>query len=261
MLEAIFDAGDVLKKDEEALRKAAALSALVYNEKDGAYWFKYFRVTNQADKKGQMVELGGSAVNNLADNLQLFGMVPGSTNIFAATYTVFAEIVKSQYPKLMPAYYPVADILDTSFVKEIAGGGQKASAAQADLATFTGERVKQVVSRRSWDIKFASGSNKFLPEAQTQLRAMFKDLVVASGTVVEVHGHTDNVGSVDKNQKLSESRAFAVKKWLEEQSSANFPEGRVKVFAHGSAEPIEANDTAEGRAKNRRVEIVLGLSQ
>ena len=261
MLEAIFDAGDVLKKDEEALRRAAALSALVYNEKDGAYWFKYFRVTNQADKKGQMVELGGSAVNNLADNLQLFGMVPGSTNIFAATYTVFAEIVKSQYPKLMPAYYPVSEILDTSFVKEIAGGGQKASAAQADLPTFTGERVKQVVSRRAWDIKFASGSNKFLPEAQTQLRAMFKDLVVASGTVVEVHGHTDNVGSVDKNQKLSESRAFAVKKWLEEQSSANFPEGRVKVFAHGSAEPLEANDTAEGRAKNRRVEIVLGLSQ
>jgi len=261
MLEATFDAGDVLKKDEEALRKAAALSALVYNEKDGAYWYKYFRVTTQADKTGQQVELGGSAVNNLADNQQLFGMVPGSTNIFAATYTVFAEIVKSQYPKLMPTYYPVAEILDTSFVKEIAGGAQKASAAQADLATFTGDRVKQVVSRRSWNIKFASGSNKFMPEAQTQLRAMFKDLVVASGTVVEVHGHTDNVGSVDKNQKLSESRAFAVKKWLEEQSSANFPEGRVKVFAHGSAEPLEANDTAEGRAKNRRVEIVLGLSQ
>jgi outer membrane protein OmpA-like peptidoglycan-associated protein len=261
MLEATFDAGDVLKKDEDALRRAAALSALVYNEKDGAYWYKYFRVVNQADKKGQQVELGGSAVNNLADNQQLFGMVPGSTNIFAATYTVFAEIVKSQYPKLMPAYYPVGDILDTSFVKELAGGAQKATAAQADLATFTGERVKQVVSRRAWDIKFASGSNKFLPEAQTGLRAMFKDLVVASGTVVEVHGHTDNVGSVEKNQKLSESRAFAVKKWLEEQSSANFPEGRVKVFAHGSAEPLEANDTAEGRAKNRRVEIVLGLSQ
>jgi len=161
----------------------------------------------------------------------------------------------------MPTYYPVADILDTSFVKELVGGAQKATAAQADLPAFTGERVKQVVSRRAWDIKFASGSNKFLPEAQTQLRAMFKDLVVASGTVVEVHGHTDNMGSVDKNQKLSESRAFAVKKWLEEQSSANFPEGRVKVFAHGSAEPLEANDTAEGRAKNRRVEIVLGLSQ
>ena len=259
MLEATFDAGDVLKKDEEALRKAAALSALVYNEKDGAYWHKYFRVVSQTDKQGIQVELGGSAVNNLADNLQLFGMVPGSTNIFAATYTVFAEIVKSQYPKLVPSYYPVADVLDTSYVKDVSEASKKNT--QADLPTFTGERVKQVVSRRSWDIKFATGSNKFMPEAQSQLRSMFKDLVVAGGTVVEVHGHTDNVGSVEKNQQLSESRAFAVKKWLEEQSSANFPEGRVKVFAHGSTEPRESNDTAVGRAKNRRVEIVLGMAQ
>jgi len=259
MLEAVFDAGDALKSDEEALRRAAALSALVYNEKDGPYWYKYFRVVTQADKQGIQVELGGSAVNNLADNLQLFGMVPGSTNIFAATYTVFAEIVKSQYPKLVPSYYPVADILDTSYVKAVSEGSKKTT--QADLPTFTGERVKQVVSRRSWDIKFATGSNKFLAEAQAQLRSMFKDLVVAGGTVVEVHGHTDNVGSVEKNQQLSESRAFAVKKWLEEQSSTNFPEGRVKVFAHGATEPREANDSAEGRAKNRRVELVLGLAQ
>ncbi|HEX7597598.1 MAG TPA: OmpA family protein, partial [Polyangia bacterium] len=258
MLNAIFDAGDVLKKDEDALRKAAALSALVYNEKDGPYWFKYFSVVTQTDKKGLSVELGGSAVNNLADNMQLFGLVPGSTNIFAATYTVFGDVVKSQYPKLVPSYYPVAEILDTSFVKALAEGSRKET--KADLPTFTGERVKQVVSRRSWDIKFASGSNKFMPEAQSDLRAMFKDLIVASGTIVEVHGHTDNVGSVEKNQKLSESRAFAVKKWLEEQSATNFPEGRVKVFAHGSAEPREANDTAEGRAKNRRVEIVLGTA-
>lgn len=259
MLEATFDAGDVLKNDEDALRRAAGLSALVYNEKDGAYWYKYFRVVNQADKQGIQVELGGSAVNNLADNLQLFGMVPGSTNIFAATYTVFAEIVKSQYPKLVPSYYPVADVLDTSYVKDLSDASKKNT--QADLPTFTGERVKQVVSRRAWDIKFATGSNKFLPEAQTQLRSMFKDLVVAGGTVVEVHGHTDNVGLVEKNQQLSESRAFAVKKWLEEQSSTNFPEGRVKVFAHGATEPREANDTADGRAKNRRVEIVLGMAQ
>jgi len=172
---------------------------------------------------------------------------------------VFAEIVKSQYPKLVPSYYPVADILDTSYVKAVSEGSKKTT--QADLPTFTGERVKQVVSRRSWDIKFATGSNKFLAEAQAQLRSMFKDLVVAGGTVVEVHGHTDNVGSVEKNQQLSESRAFAVKKWLEEQSSTNFPEGRVKVFAHGATEPREANDSAEGRAKNRRVELVLGLAQ
>ena len=172
---------------------------------------------------------------------------------------MFGDIVKSQYPKLVPSYYPVAEILDASLVKELAAaGGASGGVAEADLPKFSGERIKQVVSRRSWDIKFATGSAKFKPDALTDLKMLFKDLVVASGTIVEIHGHTDDQGSVDKNQRLSEERAFAVKKWLEDQSNANFPAERTKVFAHGSTEPLDSNSTSEGRAKNRRVEIVLG---
>ncbi len=62
-------------------------------------------------------------MNNLADNLQLFGLAPGSINVFGATYTVFGNIVKSQYPQLVPAFYPVDQILDTSYVKELAAAG------------------------------------------------------------------------------------------------------------------------------------------
>jgi len=259
MLKATFEAGDMIKHDDEALRRATALSALVYKEKDPAYWYKYFHVVTQADAQGLNVELGGSSVNNLADNVQLFGLAPGSANIFAATYTVFGDIVKSQYPKLVPSYYPVAEVLDASLVKELAAaGGASGGVAEADLPRFTGERIKQIVSRRSWDIKFATGSAKFKPDALTDLKTLFKDLVVASGTIIEIHGHTDDQGSVDKNQRLSEERAFAVKKWLQDQSNANFPAERTKVFAHGSTEPLDSNSTSEGRAKNRRVEIVLG---
>jgi OOP family OmpA-OmpF porin len=258
MLRAIFEGGDLIKKDDDALRRAAALSALVYKEKDTDYWYRYFRPVVQKDAQGLTVELGGSAVNNLADNLQLFGLAPGSTNAFAATYTVFGDIVKSQYPKLVPTYYPVADILDTTLVKELAGGGGTTGAGEADLPKFTGERIKQVVSRRSWDIKFATGSAKFKPDAIADLRVLFNDLVVAGGTIVEVHGHTDDQGSPEKNQRLSEERAFAVKKWLQGQSETSFPDARIKVFAHGSTQPLDSNATATGRAKNRRVEIVLG---
>jgi outer membrane protein OmpA-like peptidoglycan-associated protein len=259
MLKGIFEAGDMIKHDDEALRRAAALSALVYKEKDAAYWYKYFHVVTQSDAQGLSVELGGSAVNNLADNVQLFGLAPGSANIFAATYTVFGDIVKSQYPKLVPSYYPVSEVLDASLVKELAAAaGAAGGVAEADLPKFTGERIQQVVSRRAWDIKFATGSAKFKPDAVNDLKAMFKDLVVASGTIVEIHGHTDDQGSVDKNQRLSEDRAFAVKKWLQDQSNANFPAERIKVFAHGSTQPLDSNSSAEGRAKNRRVEIVLG---
>jgi outer membrane protein OmpA-like peptidoglycan-associated protein len=258
MLRAIFEGGDMIKHDDEALRRAAALSALVYKEKDGAYWYKYFHPVTEQDAKGMTVDLGGSAVNNLGDNQQLFGLLPGSTNLFAATYTVFGDIVKSQYPKLVPSYDPVSQILDASLVKELAAGG---ATSEADLPRFTGERVHQVVSRRSWDIQFATGSAKFKPEALAQLKAMFNDLVVAGGTIVELHGHTDDQGTPDKNQRLSEDRAFAVKKWLQAQSMVNFPDARIKVFAHGSTEPLDSNSTAEGRAKNRRVEMILGTGK
>ena len=264
MLDAIFLAGDQIKLNDDALRRAASISALVYGEKDAAYWYKYFRVQTEKDSQGLTVELGGSAVNNLADNLQVFGLTPGSTNLFAATYTVFGNIVSSQYPNLMPTFDPAEQIMDTSYVRDLQSGAQAQghSGGEADVAKFSpSEKIKTVVSRRSWDIQFATGSAQFTPQALGQLKLLFNDLVVAGGTLVEIHGHTDNQGTVDNNQKLSETRAFAVKEWLEKQSPTNFPDGRIKVFAHGMSQPLAANSAADGRAKNRRVELVLGTSE
>ena len=65
------------------------------------------------------VELGGSTVNGLAENVQLFGL-GGKTNYFAATYTTFADIVKSQYPQLLPGYDPVDQVVDLSYLKALA---------------------------------------------------------------------------------------------------------------------------------------------
>jgi outer membrane protein OmpA-like peptidoglycan-associated protein len=212
------------------------------------------------DKQGIDVELGGSSVNNLADNLNLFGLAEGSTNVFAATYTVFGNVVKSQYPDLMPSFYPVEQILDTSYVQALVQ--KEAPKTEPDLPKFEAQaKVEQVVSRKAWDIQFETGSAKFTPMAEDNLKQLLNDLVIAGGTLVEVHGHTDNVGNVDKNMQLSEDRAFAVKKWLEAQSAANFPQGRVKVFAHGPTQPLESNGSPAGRAKNRRVEIVLGTAK
>ena len=89
---------------------------------------------------------------------------------------------------------------------------------------------------------------------------MLKDLLVAGSTAVEIHGHTDSVGDANANMQLSEARAFAVKQWLEGQSSLSFPEGRVRVFTHGQQNPVAPNSTDEGRAKNRRVEVVIGTT-
>jgi len=261
MLKAMFDGADQVKGVAGALHHAAGVSTAVYAEKntDASYWEKYFIGVTERDKQGILVDLGGSTVNNLADNLQIFGLAPGSANLFAATYTVFGDIVVSQYPDLVPNYPKVKEILDTSYLQAVAG--RSTSTTPAEARTFSAsEPVRDVVSRKSWHINFDTGKATFSGSANNDLNQLLRDLLVAGGTAVEVHGHTDNVGSVDANQKLSEERAFAVKSWLEQQSSSNFPSGRVRVFAHGSTNPVAPNSTPEGRAQNRRVDIVLGTT-
>lgn len=73
-------------------------------------------------------------------------------------------------------------------------------------------------------------------------------------TFVEVAGHTDNTGSHDLNQVLSEQRANAVSSYLRR---VGVHPGRLIAIGYGESQPIATNRTPEGRAKNRRVEITL----
>lgn len=71
--------------------------------------------------------------------------------------------------------------------------------------------------------------------------------------IVEIDGYTDNVGDKAANQKLSEERANSVMNWLVEHG---VDRSRLSAKGFGEAHPIASNDTADGRAKNRRVELV-----
>lgn len=259
MLNGIMKGGDAVKSSKKALDFAAQVSAKVYNEESASYWLKYFNPVTEPDKQGITVSLGGSYVDNLADNLLLFGLVPGSSDLLAATYSKFGDVVVQQYPELIPSYPPISEVRDLSYLKDISGNAA-ATAVETQkpkYETTSPTASRAVVGRRSWNIQFESGKAAFTPEAQQTLNELARELLVAGGTLVEVHGHTDNMGSADKNQQLSEDRAFSVKQWLMGQSSVNFPSERVSVHAHGATNPIASNATAEGRAKNRRVEVVL----
>ena len=79
------------------------------------------------------------------------------------------------------------------------------------------------------------------------------DLLSKDATLkLEVQGHTDNVGSDAYNQTLSEARARAVVDWLTKHGTA--PD-RLTAKGYGQTVPVADNNTDEGRAKNRRVEI------
>ncbi len=267
MLSAAFEETARLKADDGELRRAAAVSALLYHDKDEAakaeYWYKYFKGTVERDKTGLQVELGGSRVNSLADNCFLYGLqdcAPGSANLFAATYTAFGNIVVAQYPNLVPSYPPVAKILNTSFIEELARTSATPVAA-AEVPTFEASRpVTVTISKRLVSIEFNSGSTTFRPDAYRVLADVEQQALVAGTLAIEIHGHTDSMGNPSANRILSQERALAVKQWLQNRSPANFSDARVRSFGHGDENPIASNTTVEGRAKNRRVEIVLGTT-
>lgn len=72
---------------------------------------------------------------------------------------------------------------------------------------------------------------------------------------VVVEGHTDSYGSDRKNMELSQERASSVKQYL--LANMNLDPTKVKAFGYGETKPIASNDTKEGRAKNRRIDLII----
>lgn len=258
MIVGISEAGDQIKTYPDALNKAGELSAKVYGEQDGNYWVKYYRGVQQTDAQGNLVALGGSKVHNLADNLELFGLGENKTNIYASVYKVFGDIVSSLYPEYVKTYPDINSILDLSYISNVKA--KTSNITSADKVSYTNNgQFSQTVAKRAWSIEFETGSANFTSQALTVLQDLYNQLNIASGLQVEVFGHTDNTGTASGNDALSQARADAVKNWLQQQSPSNYPNSRfVQVKGKGQSEPIADNSTSAGKAKNRRVEIVMG---
>lgn len=101
---------------------------------------------------------------------------------------------------------------------------------------------------------FATGKTQILPESEQALDELANFMKKHAGVEVRITGHTDNVGSDQANQILSEGRANAVRDALIERGVAG---KRIAAEGKGEREPIADNATEEGRAKNRRVEFTI----
>lgn len=101
-------------------------------------------------------------------------------------------------------------------------------------------------------VSFASGGDKLSSSAQGALKAIAASLVAYPTMVVEVGGHSDSQGPESANLKLSQRRANAVRDYLIAQG---VPGNRLVAEGYGEFQPIADNKTADGRAKNRRVEF------
>lgn len=119
----------------------------------------------------------------------------------------------------------------------------------------------QVINRGSYlqvvmpeGILFATGSAAVSGAAQNDLYAVARNLKQYPNSLVEVVGHTDNTGSAALNADLSQRRAQSVAGIL---SAAGVSSSRLVARGAGFSQPVASNDTAAGRAQNRRVEILI----
>lgn len=108
-------------------------------------------------------------------------------------------------------------------------------------------------------INFAYNSANVQPQFRATLDKVASVLADYPQTYIDVYGHTDSTGSDAYNQDLSERRATSVADYL---SSHGVQAARIATRGFGETQPIETNDTEQGRAANRRVEIkVVPISQ
>jgi outer membrane protein OmpA-like peptidoglycan-associated protein/tetratricopeptide (TPR) repeat protein len=124
-------------------------------------------------------------------------------------------------------------------------------AVKADLET---KEVKVGESYALRNLYYATASADLKPESQIVIDEFAEFLKANPSIVVEIQGHTDNVGNANDNLALSSNRAYTVQEKLEEKGISG---ARIKAQGFGASKPIADNSTEGGRARNRRTEFVI----
>jgi outer membrane protein OmpA-like peptidoglycan-associated protein len=104
------------------------------------------------------------------------------------------------------------------------------------------------------DVLFDTAKYTLRPAAREKLARVSGIVLSHPGLKIEVEGHTDNVGSDEYNQKLSDQRANAVREYL---LSQGLQSSSLTARGFGETTPVASNDTGSGRQQNRRVELVV----
>jgi len=254
MIIALAQAGDQVRSFNDAKAFAAKVSADVYNEKDANYWLKYYNGVKETDVQGLKVNLGGSAVFNLQDMANMYGLGSDKVDRYKAVYNTFGKLMVKLYPSIMPTFMPYEKAVDKSFLLSVISNHPELMEGKA-IETKYADEITSEVSSKSYSIQFQTGSANIKPESYKMLDEIFESAVVAEGLKLGVYGYTDNSGSDAVNIPLSEKRANAVKAYLMQKG---LTDNRIEAKGFGAAKPIADNSTEMGRSQNRRVEIVLG---
>ena len=124
---------------------------------------------------------------------------------------------------------------------------------QLNQVLATRETARGLIVNMS-DVLFDFNQYTLKPDAREKLAKVSGILLSYPGLQLQVEGYTDNIGSDEYNQKLSEERADAVRDYLVTQG---VPQPAISAAGYGKSDPVADNSTSSGRAENRRVELVV----
>ncbi len=132
------------------------------------------------------------------------------------------------------------------------GHGSEAKNVEKRTIELKKERVGEPYTLQN--IHYETNKASLKPRSRYILNEFVEHLKENPSVRVSIHGHTDNVGTEKDNLALSQDRAFTVMKYLQDRGVS---EKRLEFKGFGENKPIASNETAEGRAKNRRTEFVI----
>jgi outer membrane protein OmpA-like peptidoglycan-associated protein len=252
-LAAIFESGEKVRSDNQALMVAATEQARVTGEQDASYWASMFKGTTETGPNGKPIALGGSTTNGLSDAAFLFGL-NGADDLYKKVYDVYGKMSVKFFPDIMPGGLRVYnDVVNKSFIQGLLA--KATNITQADTPVYTATTT-ETFAAKSYAIEFDTGKATFTPSAVKVLNDLLDQAAVTSLNV-QINGHTDNVGDPSANIALSKARAEAVKNFLMQNAPSSFTTDRVQTRGFGDTQPIADNNFAAGKAKNRRVEVIL----
>jgi outer membrane protein OmpA-like peptidoglycan-associated protein len=201
----------------KATLSQALLQVIVVDDKNKPQTGQLVTFTSKKD---------GKMYNGTTDGAGKFNMLIPPAQKYGVSYRIFNEVYSDLMMELPSAASP-----------------------------FTFEYTITATPPRKFTLNnvfFDSGKSTLRLESNKELDQLAEYMGLKKTLVIEIAGHTDNVGAADANQKLSEDRANAVKQYLIKKGIAA---NRVTAKGYGDTQPEADNSTAEGRQKNRRTEV------
>ena len=256
LIAAIGLGGDQVKSHMESLEFSAKVGKDVFassmTEEDIVKAYSSYDVT---DDDGETVNVGGSRVFNLSDAANYTG-VAGGQDKYKLVYNTFCNILTKAYPELFPTYASYEESTDWTYLRA-AYNKYKSKAGNVSAVDFkNATKSTEVVGDAAYSIEFNTGSSIIKPSSYPILDKIIAQLGIADKSFVDLSGHTDNTGSDEQNIPLSKARAEAVRQYILEKNS-DLSDRISPAKGFGSTKPIADNTTADGKARNRRVEVKL----